>query len=422
MTPEEKELALIEKIKTEVAGKANEIISANPSIKELPELVEKLKSAVTKAELKELADKLTALKMEEVKEIVISLQTELTALKENPTKQAKGKSIREQIKSQLESRKEEWAKFIKSGSGNFAFELDFKAAGTMLESDHITADTRYLPQPEFTPGYVDLVRNKPFLESYSNSSGTSSPRIVWVEKVNADGQCAFIAEGAVKPLIDFDWKTNTSVAKKVADKIKVSTEMLEDIDFMAAAIQNELRYQVDIVTDEQLLSGAGGDSLTGLTSVAGGYVLATITTANANNSDAIRAAIAQIASLNFSANYAFVNPIDAANMDLTKADDSGVYMLPPFTSADGRVIAGVRVVESNQIPVGDVLVGDMTKFIIRNYKPFTATMGWVNDDFEKNLVTVIGERRLHSYVPDNHTGAFVYDSFATIKAALAPAP
>jgi hypothetical protein len=144
-----------------------------------------------------------------------------------------------------------------------------------------------------------------------------------------------------------------------------------------------------------------------------------LSTSNPNNFDAIRAAVAQLRSLFFYGNVvAFVNPVDAATMELTKAQDSGVYMLPPFTSSDGTRIAGVRIVEDANIPVGQLLVADLSKFKVLIYKDFRVAWGWENDDFSKNLVTVIGEMRIHSFHSANHAGAFLYDSFADIKAAI----
>lgn len=304
-----------------------------------------------------------------------------------------------------------------------AIELKFynKAAATMTVGAS-TGGSAFMPTIEMVPGLVPIARNQPFLEDYANTSATSSSRIVWVEKNNPQGQAAMTPEGTLKPLISFEIKTNESYAKKVTDKIKVSTEMLDDIDFIAGEIENELKYQVDIKVDNQLLSGDGtGANLKGLTTYVGGYVLTTVkTTGTPNDADAIRAAITQPISLNFRTNYAFVNPIDAANMDLTK-NNQGSYIIPPFQSASGLVIAGVPVVETNQMPIGYLLVGDMTKFVVRNYKAFAIQYGWVNDDFELNLVTIIGERRLHCYVADNNTGAFVYDTFANIKTAITPA-
>lgn len=348
-------------------------------------------------------------------------------------------SIKAQLKAFIDANPEKWEAFKNHESLSFgtskgkgpdgkdeikaAIELKFyyKAASTMSVGNS-TGGSAFVPNVEMVPGLVQLARNLPFIEDYANTSSTSSPRIVWTEKTNPQGQAGMTAEGALKPLISFEIKTNESFAKKVTDKIKVSTEMLDDIDYIAGEIENELKYQVDIKVDNQLLTGDGtGQNLKGLTQYAGGYVLTTVkTTGTPNDADAIRAGIAQVKTLNFNANYGFINPVDGANMDLTK-NTQGSYIIPPFQSSTGLSIAGVQIVETNQMPDGQVLIGDMSRFVVRNYKAFSIQYGWVNDDFELNLVTIIGERRLHDYVADNNTGAFVYDSLANIKTAITPA-
>ncbi len=45
-------------------------------------------------------------------------------------------------------------------------------------------------------------------------------------------------------------------------------------------------------------------------------------------------------------------------------------------------------------------------------------VGYVNDDFTKNLVTILAEMRAVHYVKSNHYGAFVKGDFATAIAAL----
>lgn len=342
---------------------------------------------------------------------------------EKMEKRAKGggertPSIALQIRSQIEGRKQEWEDFRSRKVTSFPLEL--RAPTTMTVATN-TGGSAYIPEAEIVPGLVDLPRNQPFMLAISNVTPTSKSRIVWAEKRNAEGNADFIGEGEVKPLVDFEIATTSSEAKKAADAIKVSTEMLDDIDFMAGEIEKELQYLVEIKVSDGLLTGDGvGDNIKGLDAFAGGYVLTSVDVQNPNNADAIRAAIAQVRSLNFNANLAVINPIDAANMELEKGTN-GHYLIPPFKSADGTTISGVKVIEENGIPVGSVLVGDMTRFRVRIYKPFTASYGWENDDFRKNLVTIIGEMRLHSYVPANEVGAFVYDTFVNIKSAIATA-
>jgi len=328
-------------------------------------------------------------------------------------------SIADQFRAAIAKNKEKWEQFKRRDVLNFEFEV--RAPATMTIATN-TGGSTYIPVPDVELTVIQPNRPRPFWASISNVGTTNRPAIVIVQKVNPEGEAAFIGEGEVKPLIDFNLATTRIDAKKVADKIKVSTEMLEDIDFMAAEIENELKYQIDIKTDTALLTGDGtGDNISGLDTFAGGYVLTSIETDDPNNADAIRAAIAQVRSLNYIANIVVLNPIDAANMELEKATD-GHYIIPPFRSADGTMISGVRAIEDNAIPVGSLLVGDMTRFRVRIYKAFTVSYGWVNDDFEKNLVTIIGEQRLMSWVASNETGAFVYDTFANIKAAIDSAP
>jgi HK97 family phage major capsid protein len=415
-TPEDE---MIEKIKSQVADLVKK--ASKETAEDLEEEIKKLKARLKELEEEEEEDEEKAKKAGVINELLKKELSELAAtvkaMKEVGTfNQMQGKSIKDQIKTQIEANADEWADFKSAKQKGFSLVLDLKTPATMTVGGN-TGSSAYLPYREITPGYIDLVRNRPFIEQFANSSGTTSPNIVWVEKTNQEGQAGMTPEGAVKPLVDFEWKSNQSTAKKVTDAIKVSTEMLDDIDFMAAAIENELRYQVDILVDEQLTTGAGtGDNLKGIAEYAGGYVLTTVKTKTPNNYDAIRAAIAQMVSLNFDPTHVFINPIDGANMDLTK-DENGRPLAMEY-KVNGSLFR-LTPIETNQIAVGDVLVADMSKYTVRNYKPFAVSYGWENDDFRKNLVTVLGERRLHAYAADNHAGAFVYDTFANIKTAIA---
>jgi HK97 family phage major capsid protein len=356
---------------------------------------------------------------------------ELRAIKESQQKAIPDrKTIASQIRAAIEKDKAGWERFKNRESNSFgqvkgdaAIAVETRAAATMTIAGS-TGSSVFVPTVEVLPGMVDLARNKPFLENYANTTNTGSSRIVWTEKTNPQGSAAFIGEGGLKPLISFEITTRESFAKKVADKIKVSTEMLDDVDFIAGEIENELRYQVDIKVDAELLAGAGdgtvgATTLKGLGTAVGGYALTTVKTTSPNNYDAIRAAIAQIVSLNFSPNTLFINPIDSANMDLVK-DTQGRPLAMEYKDGQGRIYR-LQPVETNQVPQGKVLIGDMSRFKIRNYQPFSIAYGWVNDDFEKNLVTVIGERRLHAFLAANEVGAFVYDTFANIKTAITAA-
>lgn len=367
---------------------------------------------------------------DELPETVRTMAEKLEALSKRATDAApeRRKSIAAQLREHFSREKpgeaegekttrSKWEAFKKREITNLSLELRVPAPITISANQPNT----YVPGYEEIPGLIDLPRNRPFMMAISNVGTTNKPSVVWTEKTNPEGQAQFIGEGDLKPLIDFKYATKRESAKKVADRIETSEENLDDIDWMAAEIENELRYQIEIAVSTQLLTGDGlGDNLKGLDAYAGGYVLTTVETTDPNNADAIRAAIAQIRSLNFIPDLVVINPIDAANMELEKATD-GHYIIPPFKSVDGTVISGVRVVEENGLPVGSVLVGDMRRFRVRIYKPLVIEYGWVNNQFAENMVTIRGEMRLYSFVATNDTGAFVYDTFANIKSAITAA-
>ena len=133
----------------------------------------------------------------------------------------------------------------------------------------------------------------------------------------------------------------------------------------------------------------------------------------ANKADAIRAAILQMRNLNFYPDVVMLNPSDRASIDLTK-DSTGHYISDELF----RLIRGVEIVESTYVKAGDFLVADTSKWNVRPYKGIRVEFGWVDDDFQKNLFTVICEERLHSYFASVDQGAFVKGAFATIIAAL----
>lgn len=302
------------------------------------------------------------------------------------------------------------------------FELDMRAAATMLKSTNL-GSSAYLPRPEFMSGINDIVRVMPTFWDYLRKGRTGSASFVWVNKKNPDGAAAFIGEGVAKPGIDFELATEISNAKKIAESLKASTEILDDIDGMTTFILDELRYQLYAKLNTELMtSSESATKVAGIQTFSVPFSQTGLKVKNPNNMDAIRACVAQLRKNNFKGQItAFVGPIDNANMDMAKANTSGVYVLPPFMDANGKSIGGATIVEDNNVADGHVQVAclDYLKTLI--YKDLTITWGWENDDFTKNLVTVVAEMRIHSFHSENHDSAFIYDTFSNITGLIAEA-
>lgn len=244
----------------------------------------------------------------------------------------------------------------------------------------------------------------------------SSPNIAWVNRVNQEGGAAFIAEGTLKPLMDWEYTTETSRAKKIAVSCKVSTEMLSDAPFMRSEIDRLLREDLLREVNEKLLTGKGtGEEIKGIAVDAAGYTATELNdkVENPNLADAIRAAVLQLRLLGFQPDAVFINPADRALIDLTK-DSTGHYISQELMS----LIRYITIVDARNIPAGKFLLMDTRKRMVRIYENLRLEYGLENDDFRKNLVTVIAEMRLHSYQDSLDAGSVVYDSFATVQAAI----
>jgi HK97 family phage major capsid protein len=299
--------------------------------------------------------------------------------------------------------------------------LEFRAVADLTLAKLNAGASAFLPNVGVLPGVIDLVRTQPTFWSRLTKGRTNLNPLVWVNKVNKEGAANFIGEGILKPQVSFELATQQSVPKKVAERMRVSTEMLNDVPGLESLIRNEMIYEIEKHANDSVLTAtASATDPAGITTLASGFTLTTIEAGAAPSyADAIRAAIAQLQSLNFTDNIAaFINPIDAANMDLSKSSDDGHYLLPPFVSQSGMLVSGVPVYVDNNIAVGNLLIGDMTKYKIYMVEDLTVRFGLNGDDFSENMVTVIAEMRFHQTFSTNHTGAFIYDSFADIVAAI----
>jgi HK97 family phage major capsid protein len=389
-------------------------------IKQLEVKIDTFKETTcTKAELIELLSQVKELEtkggaVETVKSNVEDLAIRVLELETKGTT----KDETETLQSALEAKKDQLSAMKDKSGASVQFTL--KAAGTMALSTNTTGQ---IPQAERESGITRIVRRNPFILELVNVGTIMSNVWEWVEQKNVDGGAAMTAEGAAKSQADFDLVVASANVKKVTAYIKVTKEMLDDVALMRSEIDQELTELIQLLIDTQLLSGAGtGNNLTGIitnaTAYAAGSFAGTIPTPN--NFDVLRTAINQVRVNLFEPTYIVMHPTNVTQMDLAKATD-GHYVMPPFASNDGTIISGIRVVANTGVTLGTFLVGDFTKAGVRFKEGLTINVGYENDDFTKNLVTILAEARLVQRVKSNHYGAFVYGTFSTAITALTPA-
>ena len=393
------------------------------TIKELGAKIDAFKNETcTKAELIQLMSEVTALKnsginpedLATIKENVEEVALRVLGLEEKGTPSNTPQNL-----GALLAEKAEELKAMKEKSGA-SVQITLKAAGTMAESTNITGQ---IPQAEREAGITRIVRRNPFILQLVNVGTIMSNVWEWVEQKNPDGGAAMTAEGAAKSQADFDLVVASANVKKVTAYIKVTKEMLDDVELMRSEIDQELTELINLKIDDQLLNGTGLTvNLTGIVTnatawAAGAFALAIPTP---TRYDVLRTAINQVRVNLFEPNYIVVHPTDATGMELSK-DTTGQYIMPPFIATDGTTVSGIRVITNTGVTLDKFLVGDFTKSGVRFKEGLTINVGYENDDFTKNLVTILAEARLVQRVKSNHYGAFVYGDFSDAITALTKA-
>ena len=257
------------------------------------------------------------------------------------------------------------------------------------------------------------------IRQYSNVAPANGRSLTYAEFVPGEGDAAWVPEGGLKPAMDATLEEHTITAGKVALTVKLTEETLTDLPQLVAEIRAEIINRIGLAEEEGILNGNGenGD-VKGVSDNMSAFSLTSLSVEKANTFDAIVAAYTQVISTSnmaYRPNLVLINPLDYAAMQLTK-DVNGQY-LRPFTAGD-ELIKGLQVVTTTAVEQGTIILGDFNYLNIRDVWELTISFGWVNDDFQNNLVTMMGEKRLVPYIKSQYKTAFVKDTIANIITAI----
>jgi len=223
----------------------------------------------------------------------------------------------------------------------------------------------------------------------ASTSVSSLRELAWTNSA------AEIAEAAAKPESAITFEPYNVTIETVAHFIKVSNQLLADAPAIAAYIDTRLRDGLAQRVERQLVLGTGvTPQLSGLTD-AGNFVAFTATS-GANLVESINKAKYNRWAVGEVVDTVVVNPADWAAMEvLREGTGTGAYLYgAPGTVAGGNPF-GMSVVMSQFMPVGQFLIGALrSSAMIYQRQGAVIEMGFVNDDFTKNLVTIRAEERL----------------------------
>jgi HK97 family phage major capsid protein len=398
-------------------------------IKELGTKIDAMKNeSVSKTELNALKEELKAIEKMATTEQVATLKGNLDELAEKLVEMQKSENVDSngfvELEKGLTEKADEIARQKTSGTiANFTV----KAVGPVLTTNvthagggSVVAMTQNTGELYATPD------NRLFAEGIMNFMPVELDSIVYIDEVNGEGGAGMTAEGSTKSQSDVDYVERTLNLQNVTHFIKVSTKMLRQPAYIVQAVRNTLLRKLELKKQQQLLSGNDtAPEIKGIktwaTAFSAGSFALSVTAPNLN--DLIRVLVAQIAegADDWMPNYAIVSHKRLADMDLKKASD-GHYVLPPFSTLDNRIVAGVRVIASNEFTDDELLVGDFSKAHYVANSNIQISVNLDGNDFTKNLRTILAEQAIGLYVSSNETGAFILvsDIDTAITAITAP--
>ncbi len=370
-----------------------------------------------KAELSNLKEKYFDEKFAQIDRVAKLQQVELAKVLSTTT--AKEPTLTGQVKELLKDGAHSAYKALSSPSENGKDSGVFlkAAAGMSLGTNFINGATVPL---QYESGYSRVVRRQPFVMDLVSRGTATSNIITWYEQANLDGGAAPTAEGAVKPLFDFDIDQKQETIKKIAVRANVTMELLDDAPQFETFLRNELFRDLRLAVDAQLINGNGtGQNLNGLFTMASTYNAGAFagTVDNADNWDVIITAIDQIEIAEFTPSDTLMYPSDVTALQLVKGSD-GHPIVDRQLAAQQMSIGGVPITKNTGITLDNFLVGDLSRPIIYEKGGIFLRVGLNGNDFSENKVTLVAEWRGLQKITTNDVPALVKGDFTTAIAAL----
>lgn len=346
-----------------------------------------------------------------------AMQRELAALQQTAAAQGPEKT---------ESAKSYGERFVTSagykafkndmGNRRAGFRLELAAAPETTQASNSVSRTTFAPPTEL--GLVTDPRKVLNIESLFGHISVSGSAYQYVKygyttTETATGP-AVVAEGAAKPEANYTGTIVSGAVKTIAAWTKVTEQMMQDDANLVSFINDDLRYQLNKVIDQQIVTGTGSGQLTGLNQSGNYYDY--ITGAGLASGDTVIDLILKVKANMEAANITnislLLNPKDWVKV-LGAKNANKDYLIPGILDVPAQRIWGIPVILSGSVASGKFHMGNFFeggKVIERT--GLAVEIDREGDDFTKNLMTIRAERRMDFAVVQPK--ALAYGDFADV--------
>lgn len=275
---------------------------------------------------------------------------------------------------------------------------DDQGATVELENPMLTPGDGVLPTYR-RPGILPKSVRPLSIEALFPSSPISGNSFEYVQEKGFYNGANVVKEGSQKPFSSIKFEVKTGKVHTVAHLAKVSKQMLEDAPALISYLNNRMTYGVDLVVEDMLISGKGGENELSGIFTEGNYTPVNATAGDLGSApnlyDLILFAKSKIQQAYFRPNMILLNPADWVKMLFVK-NSSGDYYLSGPVNVAAKTLWGLPVLDSQAIPEGKFMVVDTTQAAtVWHRSGLTLEMFEQDaDNVQKNLVTIRAERRL----------------------------
>lgn len=328
------------------------------------------------------------------------LSAKMTELEQKMTQlRAGGGPERRKSVGELFVENEDVKAFLKSkpGRGGAGFKLKAIISGLTTDADGSAGD---LIVPQRLAGIIAPPQRRMTIRSLLMPGTTSSNAIQYIKETGFTNNAATVSEtsGPTKPQSDIKFDIMTSVVSTIAHFVIATKQILDDVPQLQSYVDGRLRYGLEYVEEGQILNGSGaGTDLNGIYTQATAYAAPLVPTAAGlmTKIDVIRLAILQAFLAEYPSNGIVLNPIDWADIELTKTDDGAYLFANPQGGSEPRLWR-LPVVETQAMTVDKFLTGafNLGAQIFDREDANVEISTEDGDNFKKNLVTIRGEERL----------------------------
>lgn len=183
----------------------------------------------------------------------------------------------------------------------------------------------------------------------------------------------------------------TETVKTIAHWIPATRRALSDAGQVRTIVDNFLNYGLEEELENQIVAGTGtGEDFLGLANDTDVQTQAFAT----DKLTTIRKAKTLVKTVGrANANAVLLNPADTEALDLTQNTTQGnFYFGGPITGGVMRVW-GMNVVETEAVPANTAYIGDFRYCVLWDREQASITVGTINDQLVRNMVTILAEMR-----------------------------